>query len=168
MVHPTGEADYNYWDAFTRFYFEYLAAPSKYPTDYAYDDFVFYREEAAEPDEQVFSIAATIVPAEGPFDCAHGPEPVEGRVILTWFRNKGEDAVKHEVRYAFSDIHESGWDKAAPAPDGVVTPPGVGGYCGMVYQTTAIALQPGKTLYLGIRPQTGTAFSQISLPVPEK
>lgn len=150
MAHPTGEEDCNYWDAFTRFYFEYLQPPSEYPAVYGYDEFVFYQERHAEPDEAVYSIACTFVPGEN-------------RVIMTWFRNKNEDAVAHEVRYAFSDIHVAGWESANAAPGGVVEPPGEGGYNGMVYETTQLPLEGVETLYLAIRPVGSEVFSQIAL-----
>ncbi len=159
LLHPTGEPAYNYYDTFTRFYFEFLQAPRTYPATYRFDSFEFYREPYEENDDQIYSISATYVAAAN-------------RIVLSWFRNKADDAVKHEVRYAFSNIHEIGWDRATPAPDGLITPPGVGGYCGMVYDTTALPLgkgngsaAKGRTLYLATKPENSALFSQISLPL---
>ena len=39
------------------------------------------------------------------------------RLIPKWSRNKNGNTARHEVRYAFSDSRESGWEKATPAPD---------------------------------------------------
>ncbi len=152
LVHPTGESEFNYWDTFTRFYFEYLHEPRSYPAVFKYDAFEFYREPYAENDEQVYSIAATYVPKDN-------------RVILTWFRNKKDDMVKHEVRYGFADIHESGWASATPAPDGIVTPPSDNGYNGMVYETTALPLEGRDVLFLAIKPENSDLFSRVSIPV---
>jgi hypothetical protein len=87
----------------------------------------------------------------------------ENRLILTWARHKDENAVKHEVRYAFSNIHEIGWDKATRTPSGIITPPGFQGYNGMVYTTTALPLTGKPKVYLAIKPENSAVFSQIEL-----
>jgi hypothetical protein len=139
----------------TRFYIEqpYYTPPS-HPNTFRMDSFQFYRERSAENDEQVRSIAATVIAKEN-------------RLILTWGRNKNENAVKHEVRYAFSDIHQLGWDRAKAASDGIVAPRGDLGYNGMVYDTTQLPLKANgaRTLYLAIKPQNASLFSQIDLPL---
>jgi len=150
--HPTREEQYNYFDTLTRFYMEGIGKPTSYPAIYRLDEFVFYRESHEEADEQVYSVAATYVPDED-------------RLILTWSRNKNEDKVRHQVRYAFQNIHMIGWDKATPAPGGIITPPGVGGYNGMVYSTTDVPLEGKKAIFLGIRPEGATRLSQIELPI---
>jgi hypothetical protein len=91
--------------------------------------------------------------------------PSEQQLILTWSRNKNENNVRHEVRYAFENIHRIGWDKATPAPGGTIVPPGFQGYNGMVYITTDIALKGRKVIFLAIRPANTTRFSQIELPI---
>lgn len=151
--HPTGEQEYNYFDTLTRFYISAQhGSPSSYPAVFRFDEFEFYREPHPENDEQVYSIAATYVAAEN-------------RLILTWSRRKDENTVKHEVRYAFSNIHEIGWDKATRAPSGIVTPPGFQGYNGMVYATTALPLTGKAKVYLAIKPENSAVFSQIALPL---
>ncbi|MCY2953585.1 MAG: hypothetical protein NTU53_16640 [Planctomycetota bacterium] len=91
--------------------------------------------------------------------------PDEKRLGLTWSRNKNEEKLSHQVRYAFQSIHAIGWDKAMPAPGGIITPPGVGGYNGMVYTTTDVPLDGKKTVFLGIRPEDASRFSQTELPI---
>ncbi len=152
LVHPTGETDYNYWDTFTRFYFEYLQPPMSYPAVFKYDAFEFYREPNGENDDQVYSIAATYVPEKN-------------RLIMTWFRNKTDDKIAHEVRYATRDIHEIGWGAATPAANGIVRPAGENGYNGMVYDTSELPLADCEVLYLAIKPENSDVFSEISLPV---
>jgi hypothetical protein len=155
QLHPTGESQYNYFDTMTRFYIEqpYYTPPS-HPNTFRMDSFQFHRERTAENDDQVRSIAATVVAKEN-------------RLILTWGRKKNENAVKHEVRYAFSDIHQLGWDHAKAASDGIVAPRGDLGYNGMVYDTTRLPLtaNAARTLYLAIKPQNSLLFSQIDLPL---
>lgn len=148
--HPTGEQEYNYFDALTRFYVNEtdLDSPA-YPLEYQFDDFRFYQEARPENDRQVYSLAATYVPSEN-------------RYILTWSRPKDENEVKHEVRWARRDIHAIGWDAAEPAPDGIVSPAGWQGYNGMFYSTRAIPA--GGPVWFAVRPQGASAFSQISLP----
>jgi hypothetical protein len=83
--------------------------------------------------------------------------PAQQQVILTWSRNKNENNVRHEVRYAFENIHRIGWEKATPAPGGTIAPPGFQGYNGMVYTSTDIALEGRKTkaIFLAIRQVRG-------------
>lgn len=151
--HPTGEPDYNYFDALTRFYVsQQRQAPASYPATFGLDDFLFYRETRPENDEQVYSIAATFVAAEN-------------RLVLTWNRHKDENAVRHEVRYSFSDIHSIGWEAATPAPGGLVRPLGWQGYNGMLYETTEVPLQDRGHVFLAIKPENSDLFSQIWLPL---
>jgi hypothetical protein len=151
--HPTGGQEYNYFDTLTRFY---IAAesytPPTYPLVYHLDQFEFYQESHTENDEQVYTIAATVVPADN-------------RLILTWSRDKDQNNTKHEVRYAFSSIHEIGWDRAMPAPDGIVSPPGWQGYNHMLYVTTKLPLVGKRTVFLAIKPEGAKLFSQIELPL---
>jgi len=151
--HPTGERDYNYFDTLTRFYISAeSASPLVYPLVYHLDQFEFYQESHAENDEQVYTIAATVVPAEN-------------RLILTWSRDKDQNTTKHEVRYAFSDVHEIGWDHAMPVPDGIVVPRGWQGYNHMLYVTTKLPLAGKPIVFLAIKPEGAKLFSQIELPL---
>jgi hypothetical protein len=91
--------------------------------------------------------------------------PGDNRLIVTWRRNKLENKIKHEFRYAFTDIHRTGWDAAKSAPQGLLTPPGDGGYNGMVYDSTALPLRGQKLVYVAIKPENATVFSQIAIPL---
>jgi hypothetical protein len=153
QTHPTGEPLYNYFDAMTRFYISYpYANPTKYPCTFLLDDFEVYREPHKENDAQVFSLTATYVVQTN-------------RLIVTWNRAKRDGKVKHEVRYAFSDIHASGWEKARRAPQAIITPTGDGGYNNMIYDTTALPLGRRSIVYVAIKPQNSTRFSQIVVPL---
>jgi hypothetical protein len=143
---------YNYFDTLTRFYIQELTSSTVFPRDYWIDEMAFYQESRPENDDQIYSICVSYTAAGN-------------RIFLTWNRLKDENSVKHEVRYAFSDIHTLGWSNATPAPSGVVTPPGWQGYNNMVYDTTAIDVSGRSTLYLAIKPQNSDVFSQLAYPL---
>ena len=154
LANPTGESDRNYFDVLSRFFIE-DDAPKSYPADYFLDEMEFYQEPQRENDAQVYSLTGTFVPAQN-------------RVLVTWSRAKHEDGVKHELRYAFKDIHKLGWQSATPAPQGVVTPPGKADRNGMVYDTTELPLAAQDVVYLAIKPQNADVFTQIRIPLTRK
>ncbi len=150
LPHPTNEPDYNYFDAVAK-----PDPPKPYPCTYMLDDFVFYKEPFAENDDKVYSIAGTYVPDKN-------------RLVVTWSRPKPDNDINHEVRYAFDNIHKVGWDKAIAAPDGIRKPPGWYGYNGMFYDTTALPLKGKNLVYVAIKPEGATLFSQIAIPLNMK
>jgi hypothetical protein len=151
---PNGGGDppgtYNYFDAMTRLYLDDSNAPTT--GTYRLDDFTFYKEPYAENDQQVFSITSTYVPAAN-------------RVLVTWKRDWASDTISDEVRYAFSDIHQTGWAAAAPAPNGLVAPPSSGAYNGMVYDTTGLPLAGHSVVYIAVKPQNSDLFTEIAVPL---
>jgi len=156
LTHPTKEDEYNYFDTLTRFYIQYpYVAPKKYPADFLLDEMEFFKEPARENDEQVYSLTATY-------------RASDNRLVLTWNREKAGDKVKHEVRYAFSDIHALGWGAAKRAPQGILTPPGDGAYNNMVYDTTSLPLSRQSVVYIAIKPLNSQRFSQIIVPLIRK
>jgi RNA polymerase sigma factor (sigma-70 family) len=148
--HPTGEAGVNYFDALTRFFLEARSEPASYPADYFLDEMEFLHEPHPENDEQVYGITAT-----------HMPEI--SRVILTWNRPSREVTVAHEVRYAFRSIHDIGWEAAQRAPGGTVKPVARQEATGMIYDSAALPLQGRTLLYLAIKPENATRFSQVTV-----
>lgn len=154
LPHPTGENRFNYFDALTRFYIEENSPPASYPASYLLDEFKFYREQADENDQQVYSLTATYVAANN-------------RLLVGWRRHK-RDTVPHEVRYDFEDIHRIGWESALAAPDGRIMPPGDGGYNGMIFDTTVLPLRGQSRVYVAIRPERATKFSQVVIPLRAK
>jgi len=143
---------YNYFDTLTRFYFQESNGATEFPRTYWFDEMAFYQEPAPENDDQVYSICVSVTPETN-------------RLFLTWRRPKDENNIKHEVRYAFSDIHKLGWNNATAAPDGIITPPGWQGYNGMVYDTTDINMKGHSVIYLAIKPQNSDIFSQVAFPL---
>ena len=86
-------------------------------------------------------------------------------IFVGWNRNKDENSVKHEVRYAFQDIYNVGWNAATPAPGGIVTPPGWQGYNGMDWSTQSIDMSSEDLIYIAIKPQNSSQFRQIAIPL---
>lgn len=155
VLYPTSgdpARTYNYFDALTRFYIQENDNMPTFPREYWIDEMSFYQEARPENDDQVYSICASA-------------NRENNRLFLSWNRPKSQNDVRHEVRYAFSDIHALGWNAATPAPSGTVTPPGWQGYNGMVYETSGINMSGRNTLYLAIKPQNSSTFSQIAVPL---
>ena len=144
-------ATYNYFDTLTRFYIQDVNGGSS-PKDYWLDEMKFYQETNVENEKQVYSICASYTAANN-------------RLFLTWNRFKDDNSVNHEVRYAFSDIHALGWNNATPAPNGTITPPGWQGYNEMIYDTKSIDVSGKSMIYLAIKPQNSSLFSQIAFPL---
>lgn len=155
LAHPTGEAGFNYFDVMTHFYFDFpyvtnSSAGFPVPATFYIAGVEFYQETAVENEDQVYSLHASITPA--------------GAVSLGW-QHKKTEAISHEVRYAWSDIHASGWASAIPLA--TVAALNTGGYNGMDWNgTVPIAGHAGGMLYLAIKPVGATLFTQIAVPVP--
>jgi hypothetical protein len=152
MSHPTKEPNINYFDSMTRFYFDMEGnAPNK-PVDFYFDDFELYTANPNENIEQVYSLHGVYVKKSN-------------QIIVGWMRDKNQNAIKHQVRYAFHDIYDIGWDLALKAPAGIITPNGWGGHNGMNYRTNKILMQNHKMLFLAIKPENSDKFSQIEIPL---
>jgi hypothetical protein len=144
---------YNYFDTLTRFYLqEPYSDPSSHPADYLFDQFSFYKEPYQENDTQVYDLTSSY-------------RASDNRLVVTWSRDKAEDTVNQEVRYAFSDIHQLGWANATAAPNGTITPPGGGAYNNMVYDTTGINMAGHSVVYIAIKPQNSSQFTEIAVPL---
>lgn len=158
MAYPTGEKGFNYFDALTMFYIDFVGAGfyhalSKYPAEFYFADFEFYKDTNPENVEQVFSLNGVYAPAEN-------------RIYVGWSHPKNDTKTKYEVRYAFSDIYSlpNRWEDAKPAPKGTVSPDG-GVYNLMEYSTTGIQVAGHDTVYVAIKPKNSNRFRQIALPV---
>jgi hypothetical protein len=116
------------------------------------DGFELYQETNPENIDQVRSIHAVYVPNTN-------------EVRVGWGRRKDQETVKHDVRYAFSDIYSTGWAAATPAPGRTIIPPDTGGYNGMSWSTTSLNLSGKTTLYVAIKPQNSSQFRQIAIPL---
>jgi hypothetical protein len=152
-LYPTGESAFNYFDALTRFYFDVQGSLTSNPSNFYFDNFELYKEPNAENVNQIYSLNGVYTPSTN-------------EVYIGWMRNKNENSVNHEVRYAFSDIFASGWSAATPAPNGIVSPPGWQGYNGMEWKSRALSLSGRSGVYIGIKPQNSSSFRQILIPLP--
>src|SRR5262249_17459358 len=126
--------------------------PRSYPADFHVDQIEFFREPYKENDNQAYSLTGTYRPADN-------------WLILTWNRDKADDKTKHEVRYAFVDIHAKGWAAAELAPNGLVSPPAGGAYNHMLYDTKGLPLADHSVVYLAVKPLNSPLFSQIMVPL---
>jgi hypothetical protein len=152
LPNPTNEPGFTYFDLMTRFYLDFPYDKFPMPAVFYMDNFEVYEEQRPENTEQVYSLNAVYVPSTN-------------MVRVGWARRKDQDTVKHDVRYAFSDIHSIGWAAATPAPNGTVTPPGTSGYNGMEWSTTGLNLSGKSVVYVAIKPQNSSLFRQIAVPV---
>lgn len=145
---------YTYFDLMTRFYLDsgYTVFPSN-PNDISFGGFEPYVETYPEAINEVYAVHAVYVPGTN-------------TLRLGWNRNKDDCSTVHEVRYAFTDIHVSGWNAATAAPGGSITPPNCGGYNMMAWSSSAITVTGQTQIYLAIRPVGSTLFTQIRLPLP--
>jgi hypothetical protein len=150
--YPTGEAGFNYFDALTRFYIDWQGKLPSYPANFYFDGFELYRETRPENINQIYSLHGVYVPSTN-------------EVSVGWMRNKDENTINHEVRYAFQDIYQIGWASATLAPNGVIQPPGWQGYNGMEWSTRSINVSNKSTIYIAIKPQNSSLFRQIAIPV---
>src|SRR5262249_46369884 len=146
LPHPTGEEKFNYFDTLTRFYIDYKAAPKSHPADFLLDEFEFFQQPHEENDKRAYSLTATY-------------RASDNRLVLTWSRDKASDKTRHEVRYAFFDIHTKGWKAATPAPGGIIKPLGDGPYNNMVYDSKEVPLSDHAFVYLAVKPTDSSSFS---------
>lgn len=153
LAYPTGEAGFNYFDLLTHFYLDFpynTGAGFPVPATFLVSGVEFYKETNVENEDQVYSLHASLT--------------TSGQLSLGWQHKKFESS-SHEVRYAWSSIHASGWNAATPLA--TVPAPNTGGYNGMDYNgSVPIAGHSGGTLYLAIKPVGTTLFRQIAVLVP--
>jgi hypothetical protein len=145
---------YNYFDALSRFYIEDDSENVPLPAVFHVDDVQFLRDPYQENDAQAYQVTSTY-------------QASTNRLVLTWMHKLGEDSVNQEVRYSFTDIHQTGWAAATPAPNGIVTPPGSGGYNGMIYDNSALPLAGHSVVYIAIKPQNSSVFTQVAVPLSQ-
>jgi PKD repeat protein len=144
---------YDYFDALTRFYIGTYSPPSGYSSDYWVNNIQFFNEPYQENDAQVYSLTGTYTAASN-------------QLIVTWNRDKADVNVSDEVRYSFTDIHQTGWAAATAAPNGLVTPTaGSGPYNTMIYNTSALPLVGHSVVYIAIKPQNSDLFTEIEVPL---
>jgi len=142
---------YNYFDLMTRFYFDF---PYTFVNngDHVYIDGVeAYAELNPENTEQIRSLTGVYIPKTN-------------ELRLGWTRRKDQESSPNfEVRYAFSDIHASGFTSATLAA--TVPPNCCNGDNMTSYSTTGISVSGQSVIYMAIRPVGATLFRQIAIPL---
>jgi hypothetical protein len=151
--YPTGEQGHNYFDAMTCFYLDLASQKSlsAYPATFYFDDFELYKETNPENIDQIYSLNGVYVPSTN-------------EVYVGWSHPKDDEKTQYEVRYAFEDIFKTGWDKARPAPNGLLKPVG-GAYNGMEYSSNKLPLAGHDRVMIGIKPANSKRFRQIAIPL---
>jgi hypothetical protein len=149
LLYPYQDGN-TYFDLMTRFYLDFYYITTA--GDYYIDGFELYQDQNPQNVDQVRNLQAVYIPNTN-------------EVRVQWGRRKDQTTVLHEVRYAFTDIFSIGWANATPAPNGTITPPGSGGFNRMSWSATTINLSGRSTLYVAIKPQNSSLFSQISIPL---
>ena len=140
---------YNYFDLLTRVYLDMEQLNvSADGTVWNFDSFRFYQDSNTENESQVYSMQGSYV--SGTNDLQIG-----------WNRHKDENAVNHDVVYAFSDIHALGFGNATSA--GAVSPGGYQGYNGMLFTSTSITMGANTSIFVAVRPVGATLFKQIEV-----
>jgi len=151
QLNPTNEPGFTYFDLMTRFYLDFPYAQFPMPATFHMDAFEVYEEQRPENTDQVYSLNAAYLPSTN-------------EVRIGWSRRK-DQSMPHEIRYSFSDIHSIGWNAATPAPNGIVSRVGSGGYNNERWSTTGLNLSGKSTVYIAIKPQNATLFRQIAIPI---
>ena len=91
----------------TRLYVTQPYVQTTIPQTYKIANFNFYQQTTPQNDNEIYSIAATVVPQNN------------NQVILTWDHNKSDpNSQLYDVRYSWSDIDTIGWNAATPARAG--------------------------------------------------
>lgn len=151
--YPSSEAGFNYFDLLTRFYFDAEGSVASAGDKFLFDGFEFYHEPNTENVAQIYSLNAVF-------------DPTTNKISVNWNRNKDENSINHEVRYAFTSFHDNGgWTHGNAAPSGTVVPPSTGGYNQMYYDTTAIDVTGEDAIYIAIKPTNSALFRQIRVPL---
>lgn len=149
VEYPTGEAGLNYFDVLTRFYFDIEDIPA--PFTFYFDKIEFYYDPNDENVEEIYSLNGVY-------------RPSDNYLYVGWMRHKAHSH-NFEVRYSFNDIHDLGWNSATPAPNGLVSPLGGGGYNAIEYETDGIDMSGRSQIYVAIKPKEQDRFRQIVIPI---
>ena len=132
------------------------AAQQDTAVEWQIEDLLLYRQEHIENEEAVYGLSGSA-----------WKHPTTGGVSLkmTWSRNKDDAATAHEVRYAYTSVHTTGY--AAASYIGLVRP--VDTLFAMSASDMASQLPPAPlgatSIFVAVRPQGSTTFKEIELPL---
>jgi hypothetical protein len=149
------DAAHNYFDCLTAWYLSFQGAPPAGPAPMTFfvDSVEMLPDLVGEDFDYVFS----------PNMAYHRESQ---RIYVSWHRKKNLDSV-FDVKYAFSDIHELGWDAAAYLGQNIQSVyANSGGPYGTQYVDRAdLDVGDHATLYVAIRCQGQTKFRQLVYPL---
>lgn len=137
------DAPTHYFDGLTRWYIDAIGGNGNWSNQTCSLRQVVFDTESGEPDSQVSSIVATYTGSA---------------YEVTWAAPKNT-TMTFEVRYSTSSMKSAGI--AAGTSGGTVSSPG-NTYTGTIWKSPAMAA--AATLYVAIRPTSGTAFTEIAIP----
>ena len=152
--YPTSEAGHNYFDALTRVYVD-ITSGSVTNADFYFDGSEFYYDPNPENVAQIYSLNGVYVPSTN-------------EINVGWMREKTDNAVVFDIRYAFTSFHANGgWTHGTAAPSGTAAAKDIGGYNGIEYVNRTINVSGYDAIYIAIKPQGSELFREIRIPVTE-
>lgn len=156
--YPTFEAGQNHMDRLSNLYWAFSSNFSPGATgNHDIDAIEFYRD----PYDVIGNRLANI---KNVHTTASNYRASDNLLSLSWNRWMGDDVTPHDVRIAFSDIYELGWDNATPLM--TVNPTlGSGPFNVMWLENNTINMGANDFIYIAIKPQGDALFNQIVHPV---
>ena len=156
--YPTNTAGRNYWDSLTRFYWNmFFLDSTPHPYTIYWDRFAFYEDTNQTAGNVNWDFVANIVASYN---------SSTNEIDIGWQNRKDASTnnLTHDVRYAFSSIHDLGWDNASVAGTAV------GGtvdkvYGHMRFQTTSIDVSGQTSIFMAIKPTDETLFHEVEIPM---
>ena len=148
--HPTAEPGVNGFDAITRLEVQLHLGGLPPAPEFHFDAFEWYREDHPENVGQIHNLHGVYLRSQN-------------EIRVGWRGLQGDAHVAHEVRYAFENIHDLGWEKAQPAPDGAVRTIGGAGENGREWSARSLDLKGRKTVFIAIKPENSELFRQIAV-----
>jgi hypothetical protein len=139
----------NYFDLMSGLYLD-LSWTDNPLGDHFIDGFEFYKEPYAEDTANIRSLHAVYIPSTN-------------TISFGYRRNKNLTGETHQIRYAFQNIHEIGWNNATVADN--IYAGDSNGYNGVDWATNAINVAGQSILYLGVKSPSSSLFRQIAIPV---
>lgn len=155
QLYPSGDAvdsGYTYFDLMTRFYFHEKSEVDSFTGSnrFLFSDIRIYKEQNNEDRDKIYSLSAV-------------HDSANSQVIVAWKRDKDDNDVFNQVRYAYSNIHSLGWTNANCID--YIDPPSTAGYNGVKFigDLSSMGYVAQDEIFIGIKSDSSTLFRQISI-----
>jgi hypothetical protein len=152
LAYPTGEAGYNYFDAMTRFYIDFLRPAENLPVSFEFRKFELLRGEPIANIRQVYGVHAVY-------------SDRRQRIHVGWSCNRHENGdqgqVAHALWFSERDFNQGGWAKATCLAR-EVRAGGTRNYNAMAWEGSFSAPKRGHG-YLAIQPANRAEFRQAEI-----